>query len=143
MLTCDETGELGAGALRDSQVRWSLTELRFSLKLQLQRLQCLLCLYNNKEQKQILMISKNTHHYIKKVFDIFSKTYHKLHTIYVGDILRYKVLHWFLKHIDFSFMFDFFLTIHRAQACRSLWFRQYSHPLQSQQSFACFLNTKP
>lgn len=54
VLTCDETGELSAGALRDSQVRWSLTELRFSLKLQLQRLQCLLCLYNNKEQEKCI-----------------------------------------------------------------------------------------
>lgn len=42
----------------------------------------------------------------------------------------------------FLFMFDFFLTIYRAQVCRSLWFRQQSHPLQSQQSFACFLKTE-
>lgn len=77
VLTCDETGELGAGALRDSQVRWGLSELRFTLKLQLQRLHCLLRLYNNKVQEKVLLNCKNIHHYIKKVFDTFGQTYHK------------------------------------------------------------------
>lgn len=51
---------------------------------------------------------------------------------HIGNI---NVLLWIQFHVCF-------LTIYRAQACRTLWFRKYSHPLKSQQSFACFLNGK-
>lgn len=68
VLTCDETGELGPGALRDSQVRWSLTERRFTLKLQLQGLHCLLCFCNNKEQEKcITELQKHPSLYKKSV----------------------------------------------------------------------------
>lgn len=96
VLTCNETGEFGTWALWDSQVTWSLSKLGFTLKFQFQRLQCLLCLYNTHEKsKTNTYHCKNIHHKMKPSLDGRAKYCHIC-----------------------------FLTIYRAQACRTIWFGQ-------------------